>query len=807
MAKIDLHLHSKYSEMPSQWFMKKLSALECYTEIEDVYKIATSRGMDFITITDHNRIDGVLKLKEKYPEKVLVGVESSVKFPESGHYIDLLLYGITPEQFEEIELLRDNVYEMRDYLKNENIAYSVAHPTFSENGKLDFEHLEKLILLFDVFEARNGGRIKIHNDIWIDAMLNLTPEIIEDLYVKYRIEPISDTPWIKGFTAGSDDHSGLFIGTTYTFIPNAKTVEDVINSIKEKNTIPFGDHNNFKRLLFTVLQVFYQFLKDKNQIRYKKFLDSILIDNLIYRKKSRFQISLYIGLLKMISKFIQDPNKKFIINLIDKVHLNPVKDVNEKLDIVFEELSLFLDERVKKIFSPIIENPSNQINLELITQSYNNLPGLLLSFPFLYTFKHLNKSKHLIDQLENKFCNTSKNNKKILWFTDTLNDINGVSTTLKELGWQSYLNKKDFHLVVSIDERKMNGDFPPNIINLPFVGKFNLPYYERYELSIPSILRSLNILSNYNPDVIYVSTPGPIGLLGLLMAKLYGIKCVAIYHTDFKLQVEAILKDYELAALVDRFVNWFYSQFDVVESPSEFYVNVLKERKIKSEISVFRRSINLSRFSPKLNHKEETKTKFKIKDGINLLYSGRISRDKNLDFLIELFYRAQNQINDLNLILVGDGPYLDELKSKNKNDRILFTGGLNYEELPQIYSVADIFLFPSETDTFGMVVLEAQACGIPAIVSDYGGPQEIIINSQTGFVAQRNNINDWLEKLFILIEMKQNNPELFNFMKVEARKNAVKNFNWKDAAEHLFKKSEPVTKIKPQKAEVMINSI
>lgn len=807
MAKIDLHLHSKYSEMPSQWFMKKFSALECYTEIEDVYKIATSRGMDFITITDHNRIDGALKLKEKYPDKVIVGVESSVKFPESDHSIDLLLYGITPEQFEEIELLRKNVYEIRDYIKSENIAYSVAHPTFSENGKLDFEHLEKLILLFDVFEGRNGGRTQIHNDIWIDATINLTPEIIEDLYSKHRIEPISDTPWLKGYTAGSDDHSGLFIGTTYTLIPNAKTTDDVVNSIREKNTIPFGNHNDFKRLLFTALKVFYEFLKDNKQVRYHKFLDEVLRNNLILGEKVSFKNSLIIKSLKFFSKFSNNPNKQLIVNLIDKVQNNSNKNINEKLDIIYDEISSFFDERLKKVFMPIIENPKNSSHLNSIVTSYENLPGILISFPFLFTFKHLNKGRHLIDELKNQFCLNLNSDKRILWFTDTINDLNGVSTTLKELGWQSFLNKKEFQLVVSIDEGKIKGDLPPNVINLPFVHKFKLPYYESYELTLPSLLNSLNVLSNSNPDIIYVSTPGPVGLLGLLMAKLFGIKSVAVYHTDFKLQVEAITKDYELASLVDKYVNWFYSQFDEVASPSEFYINVLRERQVKSNLSVFRRSINLSRFSPNLNHKSETKSKFKIKEGINLLYAGRISKDKNLDFLIELFNQASNKYKELNLILAGDGPYLDELKSKSNSERIIFTGGLSYDELPQIYSIADIFLFPSETDTFGMVVLEAQACGIPAIVSDYGGPKEIIIDSQTGFVARRNDLNDWLEKLFILIDMKYNNPELFNFMKSESRKNAVKNFNWKNTANYLFSNKVSDVRKKNQELEIIVNSV
>ncbi|MCX8056553.1 MAG: glycosyltransferase [Ignavibacteria bacterium] len=807
MSKIDLHLHSKFSEPPDHWLMKKFSALECYTEIEDVFQIAQQRGMDFVTITDHNRIDGALKLKEKYPNKVIIGVESAVKFPDSGHSIDLLLYGITEKQFEEIQLLRKDVYEMRDYVKCENIAYSVAHPTFSENGKLSIEDLEKLILLFDVFEGRNGGRIKIHNDVWIDGMINLTPEKIEDLYSKYKIEPISDTPWIKGFTGGSDDHSGLFIGTTYTLIPDAKSTDDVLKAIREKRTIPFGSHNDFKRLLFTALKVFFEYLKDKELIRHEKLFHKFFKKYLIGNSQKSFVDNLYLQLLQISSKFVRDEIKHELFKLAQAVIENSNLDINSKFEIIYDKLSSFFDKKISVVFEPFIKINNSTSIIKSIESSYLNLPNILFTAPFIFTFHHLNKGRNLIEEFSNKYCPQINERKKVLWFTDTFNDLNGVSTTLNELLTQSYINKENLHIVISVDEKKIKNDLPENVINIPLIEKFNLPYYESYELSIPSLFKALNILSKHSPDVVYISTPGPVGLLGLLMAKIYNIEVRGVYHTDFKLQVEAITGDYELAEIVDKYVNWFYSQCDYVESPSHFYLNVLKERNVKTHLTVFRRSINLTKFSPKYGRDYEIKSPYQIKDGINLLYSGRISKDKNLDFLFELYLKSINKFPDLNLIIVGDGPYLEKLKSKYQtNKRIVFTGGVEHSQLPEIYSIADVFLFPSETDTFGMVVLEAQACGVPAIVSDYGGPKEIIVDSQTGFVALRNNIDDWIEKLFILIDMKLNNPELFNFMKTEARKNAVKNFNWQKTSEHLFKKSVSTSNAQVHEYEFVINS-
>ena len=84
MIKIDMHVHSKYSEHPSDWFLQRLGAKESYTEPEHLYRTAKQRGMDYVTITDHNRIDGALLLKEKYPQDVLIGLEATTYFPENG---------------------------------------------------------------------------------------------------------------------------------------------------------------------------------------------------------------------------------------------------------------------------------------------------------------------------------------------------------------------------------------------------------------------------------------------------------------------------------------------------------------------------------------------------------------------------------------------------------------------------------------------------------------------------------------------------------------------------------------------------
>jgi glycosyltransferase involved in cell wall biosynthesis len=172
---------------------------------------------------------------------------------------------------------------------------------------------------------------------------------------------------------------------------------------------------------------------------------------------------------------------------------------------------------------------------------------------------------------------------------------------------------------------------------------------------------------------------------------------------------------------------------------------------------------------------------------LNLLYVGRVSQDKDLDFLLEVYQRLLQADRRINLLVVGDGPYLKELKLKTKGcRRVVFTGQIEYESLPAVYSGADLFVFPSTTDTFGMVVLEAQSCGLPAIVSDRGGPKEIIQDHRTGFIAEAECLSDWVKKIYFIKDMIERYPIRYSRMKKEARQNVLRNYTWERVLKDLI---------------------
>ncbi len=766
LIKADLHLHSMYSSRPSEWFLKKLGASESYSKPEDLYKLSIQRGMNFVTITDHNEIRGSLELKEKYPESVITGVESTVYFPEDACKVHILTYGLNYEQFKDIQEVRTDIYTFRDFIKEENLAYSVAHATYSVNGKLTKEHLEKLILLFDVFEVRNGSRSELHNNSWMSILGGLSENYIDDLYARHKIEPISDNPWIKGFTGGSDDHAGLFAGKTYT-VSKETNIDNFLESIRNKKTMASGRTNNFQGLVFAIYKIACDFARQKNKTFKKSSIQEIT--SLIF-EKSKLSFRDKIKLSKMKSKK-KNAVYKAIAELVESVQSTDTDNIDKRLDLIYEKITDSTDQIFKILLKSFDKGVTNLDVVKMGKSASSAIPGIFITMPFYTSFKHMYAGKEMIENLKKDVLDDKslkKNN--ILWFTDTINDLNGVSITLQTIAKKAPEVDSNLMFVATLKDKEIPEYLPESIKIIPSVHNLKMPYYNHLEIKIPSMLRLLKFAYEFNPDEIYISTPGPMGLAGLLIANLLDIKCTGIYHTDFACEVSEIARDKNITDIVDTYTNWFFSKMNKTLVPTNEYMQKLENKGFsKTNLGYFKRGIETDIFRP--HSKTAEKGFFK------LLYVGRISKDKNLDFLIGFFEKLQKRIKDVKLEIVGDGPYFKTLYKKVKRNKdIILKGKIDYKDLPEIYNSADLLVFPSITDTFGMAVLEAQACGVPALVTNIGGPQEIIKDGETGFTAPVNK-DIWIHITANIIEMKRNNKTEYLKLKKSSRNRVVEKYD------------------------------
>lgn len=250
-------------------------------------------------------------------------------------------------------------------------------------------------------------------------------------------------------------------------------------------------------------------------------------------------------------------------------------------------------------------------------------------------------------------------------------------------------------IVASLSDNEITSEIPENFLNLPYMYSFKMPYYDNYNVKTPSILKSLKLINDYEPDQIIISTPGPIGLLGLLAARLIGIPMIGIYHTDFYGEANYIVKDESASRLVLEYEKWFYSQMTEIRTPTKEYQRILADRDLSvSNVQLLRRGIDLELYIPRPQRKKWLQNRDALQGGITLLYAGRISLDKSLDLLVDVYKQLLEAYPELNLIVAGNGPYLSEMKELLAGcSRVLFTGAVPRQQLAPMYNAAELSEF------------------------------------------------------------------------------------------------------------------
>lgn len=766
MIRVDMHLHTRYSKHPSEWFLQKIGARESYTDVERVYQIAKSRGMDFVTVTDHNTIDGALELTAAHPEDTFISCEFTSYFPENGCKVHILAYGITPAQFDVLNDLRTNIYEMREYLRSNNIACSVAHATYSVNGKMDMDTLEKLILLFDVFENINGARSASSNEPWCEALQRLMPGHIEELYQKHGIEPWGADSWIKGFTAGSDDHAGLFAGETWTR-GDAAGIDGFLRLVRARETYGEGKHGSHKSLAFSIYKIACDYFKDRSSGERGGFWDTV---NSLMLGDGERSFSEWFNVRRF--KLKRDPVYKLLADFMDELHECRLSSPGHKdrIEKVYECLSVLSDSFFKMLAESLRKNCRAGDAGQIFKNITAALPVLFSVAPFYTAMQHQNGSRSLTVDLKRRFGGKVDNHrKKILWFSDTVAELNGVAVTMRHLARCAEDNDRTVKIVYSLDEGEQA--VPGRTLVLPSVCSFTPEFYNAFTIRIPSILRSLDAIQKEEPDEIVVSTPGPVGMLGYIAARALGVKCTGVYHTDFTKQVSTFIDDEMVTALVEWYTRWFFGRMDELRVPSSKYMEIMEERGLdRSKMKLFPRGIDADFVCTDDNEIAAVKSKYCLDGRFVVLWAGRLGQEKNIDYLLKVFHEFRQLRPDSVLVLAGDGPMQDELTARYRSDAgIVLTGRVDRRQLAVLYAAADVFAFPSVTDTFGMVVLEAQASGLPAIVSDKGGPQDIVKNKQSGFVLGVDDTNEWVNTLVSIHEMKTSYGAEYAGLRVKIR--------------------------------------
>jgi glycosyltransferase involved in cell wall biosynthesis len=797
MIRVDLHMHSRHSRHPSEWFLQRLGAQESYTDVEDAYRMAKARGMTHVTLTDHNTIEGARELHERHPADTFISSEITSYFPENGCKVHVLVYDITPAQFEAITQHRENIYQLRDYLRAEGVACSVAHATYSVNDRLTVETLEKLVLLFDVFEGINGGRDLTHNRIWTDALAALTPAKLAELQIRHGVEPWGRESWRKGLTAGSDDHAGLAIGQTFTEA-SGETLHDLLDRIRGKATQPAGRHADHRSLSCAVYKIAHEFSRSRQTGGKDKpwdLLNALLFD------QGRLGLRHWFAVQK-VKRGRRSSERVFaqcVEDLLDGRSQDPL-DTDARIARMYGALSGLSDGFFTLMADSLAEDLQKGETGRLLGNISAALPALFLLTPFLTVMRHMHGDRDFLRRVSTAFRSARAEPRRILWFSDTVLELNGVAVTMREIAARAHATGRSVKLTTCLADHEDRSALPPGVLLLPCIYDATPDFYSAWTLRLPSPLRALDLIARESPDAIVISTPGPVGLIGLAAARLLRLPCTGIYHTDFTRQVDQFIGDPAVSSLVETYTRAFFSLMDDIRVPTERYMAMLKERGLaESKMKLFQRGIESSFAAADPERQDRWRRQLGLTPDLSvLLWAGRMGREKNLDFLLRIFRQVAERRADVRLVLAGDGPEAERLRAECREEpRIIFTGRLDRADLPTLYSLADILVFPSTTDTFGMVVLEAQACGLPALVSDIGGPQELVASGETGFVVPADDLAAWTAAVLGLLDLKTHDPEVLARMRAAARARGQNGHGWDQVLDDMLEPHGPADTARP----------
>lgn len=337
---------------------------------------------------------------------------------------------------------------------------------------------------------------------------------------------------------------------------------------------------------------------------------------------------------------------------------------------------------------------------------------------------------------------------RVMLFTDTLGDVNGVSRFIRNAAEAAWSAGRDLRVVTST---RMDVPAHPNVVNVRPRAAARLPGYPDLEVVVPPARRLWALAREFRPDVVHVSTPGPVGLVGRWAAGRLGVPLVGVYHTDFPAYVARLFEDDGLARAAREYMRWFYGPFRVVLARSEASASSLGEVGIEGwRVERLVPGLRLDAFHPRFreSRKEERGLETRGAGGVRVVYVGRVSVEKNLGVLARAWPMAERELEArgvrAELVVVGDGPYRGTMERELSGARTRFVGFQHGEALSRAYASADLFVFPSRTDTLGQVVMEAQASGVPVVVSDRGGPREMVREGKTGEVVRGEEVGAWV---------------------------------------------------------------
>jgi glycosyltransferase involved in cell wall biosynthesis/predicted metal-dependent phosphoesterase TrpH len=695
----DLHCHSTASQLSKLGVQRALGLPECATPPQEVLDLALARGMDFVTITDHDTIDGVLEIA--HDPRVFVSVELTCWFREEPQAVHVLIWGITPARFADLQAISDCVESVAEYLHEHEIACALAHPFYAVEAPLTPRHRRRLAQLFPVWEVRNGSRAK---------ELNLPAFVYVETHGGTGV-------------GGSDDHAGVDIGRTWTETPRAETPAEFLQHIRAGRAQAGGDQGSAAKWAHAAMALAVRSLEhDSAAHADAAALDPATVFTIIDRIVSEGEAR-----RGAMGADLQPADARALLRAwLDAVnlgHLSSADLLAAMQDPEFRHRDLFRrarrthERKLAQCVEDVVDGLGRHGAKGLAPVAAQLFDALVPAIPYVPAAAFLGKEKSKVAAAR------EDEPRRVALVADGVGGMHGVTHTLQEL---RHRGVPGFEVeIVSTDliaDRRMSA-----------VAEVEIPFYAGLKVGVPSLPAIVEALAEGRYDLVHLCSPGPAGVAALLTARVMDLPVLGSYHTELGAYAGLRSADPMLEAFAQGAMAMFYDQCEVVLSPSEASDAVLNDLGIEDDrVGRWDRGVDVARFDPA----RRVRGTDAAGDGdgrVDVLYAGRLTREKGADLLADAFLAAHERDPRLHLVLAGGGPEEDALRER-VGAHATFLGWLEGDALADAYANADLFLFASRTDTFGQVLLEAQASGLPVVAVAEGGPCSIVDDGETGLL-------------------------------------------------------------------------
>jgi glycosyltransferase involved in cell wall biosynthesis/predicted metal-dependent phosphoesterase TrpH len=724
-SRVDLHCHSTASAVAKLGVQSALGLPECATPPEEVYALAKRRGMDFVTITDHDTIDGALAIADR-PD-VFVSEELTVGFRGEPQQVHVLCLGITPDDHEWLQAHRDDVEVVATYLHEREITCALAHPFYAVAAPLTPRHRRRLAELFGIWEVRNGAR---------DAELNAPAAIYIETHGGTGI-------------GGTDDHAGIDIGRTYSETPAAATPAAFLAHVRAGRVRARGDQGSAARWAHNAMALAVRALgrgaadgAAPHPAAVLRMVEHVMSDadarggaacTDLGPDDARALLRAWLAAVELdpasagglVTASLADGDLIAHLQADDFSHADLYRRARRSHERKLEAAV----GRVMRVAGALATGPApldalmdedargddvaGDAQAELAGAALAVFEACVPAIPYAPAAAFLGREKR-------RLATRGAEPVRVALLADGVGSMHGVTRTLDEIRERG----------VPGFEVEVIGTDPHVDRRLPAVAELEIPLYPGLTVGVPGVPPIVDALAEGHYELVHVCAPGPAGVAGAMCGRMLGLPLAGSYHTELTAYAQLRSGDPRVVLGMQLALGAFYGQCGVVLSPSAAADATLGELGVEPQrIGRWDRGVDVACFSPAKRDPDRFPS-----DRVSVLYAGRLTREKGVDLLADAFLAGRARDPRLHLVLAGGGPEEERLRTR-LGRAATFLGWLDGAELAVAYASADLFLFCSQTDTFGQVVLEAQASGLPVVAAAAGGPAELIADGRSGLLC------------------------------------------------------------------------